>query len=107
MRKPSVKFNYALSFAVVVYELHAWKYSFCRAEDKEEMEQCMADIKSNANKVRRKLRLIDKNIEDNSANTKQADLRIQKTQVCNLYYIFFFFNLLASLSRRFALYSLL
>lgn len=49
-------------------------------KDKEEMEQCMADIKSNANKVRRKLRLIDKNIEDNSANTKQADLRIQKTQ---------------------------
>jgi len=47
---------------------------------KEEMEQCMADIKSNANKVRRKLRLIDKNIEDNNSNTKPADLRIQKTQ---------------------------
>jgi len=47
---------------------------------KEEMEQCMADIKLNANKVRRKLKLIDKNIEDNSQNTKAADLRIQKTQ---------------------------
>ena len=45
------------------------------------MEQCMADIKLNANKVRRKLKLIDKNIEDNSQNTKAADLRIQKTQV--------------------------
>jgi len=65
-----------------VKKQHSDILSAPQADDKtkEEMEQCMADIKSNANKVRRKLRLIDKNIEENSANTKPADLRIQKTQ---------------------------
>ena len=50
-------------------------------ETKEEMEQCMADIKSNANKVRRKLKQIEKNIDENSSTAKPADIRIQKTQV--------------------------
>ena len=45
------------------------------------MEQCMADIKSNANKVRRKLKQIEKNIDENSQTAKPADIRIQKTQV--------------------------
>jgi len=53
-----------------------------QADDKtkEEMEQCMADIKSNANKVRRKLKQIEKNIDENSQTAKPADIRIQKTQ---------------------------
>ena len=49
-------------------------------ETKEELEQCMADIKINANKVRSKLKLIEQNIEE-STNVSSADLRIQRTQV--------------------------
>uniref|UniRef100_H2Z9A2 t-SNARE coiled-coil homology domain-containing protein n=1 Tax=Ciona savignyi TaxID=51511 RepID=H2Z9A2_CIOSA len=45
----------------------------------EKMEDCMADIKRNANKVRGKLKLIERNMEEDS-NVTQADLRIQKTQ---------------------------
>ncbi|XP_076809641.1 syntaxin-1A-like isoform X1 [Clavelina lepadiformis] len=53
-----------------------------QADDKtkEEMEECMADIKRNANKVRGKLKLIERNIEENSNAVTPADLRIQKTQ---------------------------
>ena len=40
----------------------------------------MADIKVNANKVRNKLKIIERNIDENS-NISPADLRIQKTQV--------------------------
>ena len=43
----------------------------------------MADIKNNANKVRNKLKIIEKNIDENS-NVSPADLRIQKTQVSNI-----------------------
>nr|XP_009860972.1 syntaxin-1A-like isoform X2 [Ciona intestinalis]XP_018670600.1 syntaxin-1A-like isoform X2 [Ciona intestinalis] len=45
----------------------------------EKMEDCMADIKRNANKVRGKLKLIERNMEENS-NVLPADLRMQKTQ---------------------------
>ena len=47
---------------------------------KEEMEIAMSDIKNNANKVRNKLKIIEKNIDENP-NISPADLRIQKTQV--------------------------
>ena len=51
------------------------------AETKEELEQCMADIKVNANQVRGKLKLMERNTEESAANLLPGDLRIQKTQV--------------------------
>ncbi|XP_039268061.1 syntaxin-1A-like isoform X2 [Styela clava] len=55
-----------------------------QADDKtkEELEELMAEIKRNANKVRGKLKFIEQNIEEgsNSNTASSADLRIKKTQ---------------------------
>lgn len=50
-------------------------------ETKEELEQLMSEIKSLAHKVRNKLKLIQRNIEENDKNTSAANIRIQQTQV--------------------------
>ncbi|CAD5120869.1 DgyrCDS9419 [Dimorphilus gyrociliatus] len=48
---------------------------------KTELDEYMADIKKNANKVRNKLKTIEHNIEhDQQSTTQSADLRIRKTQ---------------------------
>ena len=53
---------------------------FSCLDTKQQMETAMADIKTNANRVRNKLKVIEKNIKD-SPNISQADMRIRKTQV--------------------------
>lgn len=53
------------------------------AETKEALEQLMAEIKKNANKVRQKLKVIEENMEkEEQEGSSTADLRIRKTQVC-------------------------
>ncbi|KAK2708925.1 hypothetical protein QYM36_014526, partial [Artemia franciscana] len=48
---------------------------------KQDLEDLMADIKKTANKVRRKLKDIEQNIEqEEQKNNPNADLRIRKTQ---------------------------
>ncbi|KAI8130776.1 Syntaxin-1A [Lucilia cuprina] len=48
---------------------------------KQELEDLMADIKKNANRVRGKLKGIEQNIEqEEQQNKSSADLRIRKTQ---------------------------
>jgi len=52
---------------------------------KEELEQLMADIKSNANKARGKLKVMEQSILQEEQNNKfSADLRIRKTQHATL-----------------------
>jgi len=53
---------------------------FISAETKEELEQLMHDIKINANKVRNKLKAIEKNIDENHDETGNF-IRLQQTQV--------------------------
>jgi syntaxin 1A len=54
-------------------------------KDKEELEELMAEIKKNANKVRGKLKVIEQNIEqEENSNKTSADLRIRKTQHATL-----------------------
>lgn len=65
----------------VIFTLVSYVF-FSLTEMKEELEELMAEIKRNANKVRAKLKSIEQLIDDQeNANKASTDVRIKKTQV--------------------------